>query len=141
MVTFDPANNYNGTATITYELCDPASSCDQATITVVVTPANDPPVANDDNGGSLTEDGANGTETILSNDTDNDGNPTAPTNGAGQFTVDMDPGTAGIQTTLTNATGVWTYNPATGVVTFDPANNYNGTATLTYELCGSERSL
>ncbi len=135
VVTFDPANNYNGTATITYELCDPAISCDQATITVVVTPANDPPVANDDNGGSLTEDGANGTETILSNDTDNDGNPTAPTNGAGQFTVDMDPGTAGIQTTLTNATGVWTYNPATGIVTFDPANNYNGTATLTYELC------
>ncbi len=134
-VTFDPANNYNGTATITYELCDPSASCDQATITVSVTAVNDTPVANDDNGGSLTEDGPNGTVNILSNDTDNDGNPTAPTNGAGQFTVDLDLGTAGLQTALTNATGVWTYAPATGVVTFDPANNYNGTATITYQLC------
>jgi large repetitive protein len=135
VVTFDPANNYNGTATITYRLCDPAGNCDPATITFAVTPVNDPPVANDDNGGTLTEDGANGTVNILSNDTDVDGNPTAPTNGAGQFTVDLDPSTAGIQTSFTNATGVWTYNTTTGVVTFDPANDYNGTATITYSLC------
>ncbi len=135
VVTFDPANDYNGTAVITYQLCDPGAACDPATITFVVTSVNDTPVANDDNGGSLTEDGANGTVSILSNDTDVDGNPTAPTNGAGQFTIDLDLGTAGLQTTLTNATGVWTYNTATGVVTFDPANNYNGTATIAYQLC------
>ncbi|NHM03076.1 Ig-like domain-containing protein, partial [Flavobacterium difficile] len=51
------------------------------------------------------------------------------------FTVDLDPATAGIQDTITTAEGVWTLNPATGVVTFNPANNFNGTATLTYQLC------
>ncbi len=107
---------------------DPTALCDQANITFTVTPVNDTPVANDDTGAPLAEDGANGTVGILSNDTDVDGNPTAPTNGAGQFTVDLNTGTSGLQTTLTNATGVWTYNAATGDVTFDPANNYNGTA-------------
>ena len=135
IVTFDPANNYNGTAVIPYNLCDPSGECDLANITFVVSAVNDAPVANDDNGAGLTEDGANGTINILSNDTDGDGNPTAPTNGAGQFTVDLDPSTAGIQTSVTNATGTWTYNTTTGVVTFDPANNYNGTAVLAYELC------
>jgi gliding motility-associated-like protein len=96
---------------------------------------NFPPVANDDNGSSLTEDGANGTVNIITNDTDVDGNPTAPTNAVGQFTVDLDPGTAGVQTTFTDATGIWTYNGTTGIVTFDPANNYNGIATHTYVLC------
>ena len=73
---------------MTYELCDPTAICGQANITFVVSAVNDAPVANDDNGAGLTEDGANGTVNILSNDTDADGNPTAPTNGAGQFTVD-----------------------------------------------------
>ncbi len=134
-VTFDPANNYNGTAVIPYTLCDPAGACDNADITFVVTPVNDPPVANDDNGAGLTEDGPNGTVNILTNDTDPDGNPTAPVNGVGQFIVDLDPGTAGIQTTFTDAQGVWTLNTATGEVTFDPADNYFGTATIPYTLC------
>jgi gliding motility-associated-like protein len=134
-VTFDPANDYNGTASITYTLCDPSAACDNATITFSVSPANDAPVANDDNGGTITEDGANGTVTIITNDTDIDGNPTAPTNGPGQFSVDLDPSTAGIQTTYSDATGTWTYNTATGEVTFDPANDYNGTAAITYQLC------
>ena len=34
-----------------------------------------------------------------------DGNPGAPVNGAGQFTIDLDPGTAGIQTTFTDGQG------------------------------------
>jgi gliding motility-associated-like protein len=134
-VTFDPANDYNGTATITYTLCDPSAACDNATITFSVSPVNDAPIANDDNGGTLTEDGANGTVNIISNDTDIDGNPTAPTNGPGQFAVDLDPSTAGIQTTYTDASGTWTYNTATGDVSFDPANDYNGTASITYQLC------
>lgn len=98
---------------------------------------NSPPIANDDNQSSspLLEDGANGTISILTNDTDLDGNPTAPVNGTGQFTVDLDTATSGIQTTFTTSTGVWTLNPATGVVTFDPANNYFGTVTLVYTLC------
>lgn len=89
-------------------------------ITFGVTAVNDAPVANDDNGGSIIEDGANGIVDILTNDTDVEGNPTAPTNGPGQFTVDMDLATAGVQATITTAQGVWTYNPAIGLVVFDP---------------------
>jgi gliding motility-associated-like protein len=98
---------------------------------------NSPPVANDDNQSAspLLEDGTNGTVTILTNDTDLDGNPTAPLNGTGQFTVDLDTVNAGIQTTFTSSAGVWTLNTASGVMTFDPANNYFGTATLVYNLC------
>jgi CshA-type fibril repeat protein len=95
------------------------------------------PVANDDNQSAspLQEDGSNGTVSVLVNDTDPDGNPTAPINGTGQFSVDLDAATAGIQTTMTTSEGVWTLNTSTGVVTFDPASNYFGTATLVYTLC------
>ncbi|MFV8361748.1 tandem-95 repeat protein, partial [Flavobacterium sp. LS1P3] len=136
-VTFDPATNFNGTATLTYDLCDPAGLCDTALITFVVTAVNDAPVANDDDQSAtpLTEDGANGAVSILTNDTDVDGNPTAAVNGVGQFSVDLDTATAGVQDSFTNAQGAWTLNPATGEVTFDPATNFNGTATLTYDLC------
>ncbi|MFN6085284.1 MAG: tandem-95 repeat protein [Fluviicola sp.] len=110
------------------------SGTQTATVTII---ENDvPPVANDDIVVTpIAEDGPNGTVSILTNDTDGNGNPTAPTNGPGLFTVDLDPLTAGIQTTNTTTEGVWTYNPITGVVTFDPATNYNGTATITYQLC------
>ncbi len=97
------------------------------------------PVANADTGSTLSEDGANGTINVLTNDTDPDGNPAAPVNGAGQFTVDLDTATAGIQTTLTNAQGSWTLANATGIVTYDPANNFNGTGTLTYTLCDANQ--
>ncbi|WP_269221602.1 Ig-like domain-containing protein [Flavobacterium sp. IMCC34518] len=136
-VTFNPANNYNGTATLTYRLCDPTSACDDAIITFVVNSVNDTPDAvNDDRSGfPLTEDGANGTFNIIANDTDGDGNPTAPFNAVGRFTVDFDTTTPGIETSVTNTQGDWTFDNATGFVTFDPATNFNGTATLTYRLC------
>lgn len=138
IVTFAPATNFSGSAALVYQLCDPSGACDTATITFVVN-SNSAPIANDDNQSAtpLLEDGANGTVNIIANDTDAEGNPTAPVNGVGQFTVDLDATTSGIQTTVTTAEGVWTLNNATGVVTFDPANNYFGTATLTYTLCDS----
>lgn len=137
-VTYTPNANFNGTDQFIYQICDNGTPvyCDTALVTITVVPVNDPPIANDNIvAGQLTEDGANGTVNIITNDTDIDGNPTAPINGPGQFTVDLDPSTPGIQTTFTNSTGTWTLNTSTGVVTFDPANNYNGTSTITYTLC------
>ncbi|MFN6378662.1 MAG: tandem-95 repeat protein, partial [Flavobacteriales bacterium] len=136
-VVFSPAPNFNGTAHLTYQICDTGSPvlCALADLIVTVTAVNDAPIANDDNGEILQEDGANGTVDIIANDTDVDGNPTFPTNGTGQFSVDLNTAIAGVQTTITSAQGVWTYNTANGVVTFDPANNFNGTAALTYILC------
>ena len=123
VVTFDPANNFNGTATLPYSLCDnstPTPLCSSAVIQFTVTAVNDAPVANNDTVVTpLTEDGANGVVNILGNDTDADGNPT-PTSG---HTVDLDPTTPGVNNTITTPQGTWTFNPTTGEVTFDPANN------------------
>ncbi len=130
-----PNTSTVGSYTVTYTIAPNAAGCFGFTTTTTIDIGLCPPVANDDTGAPLVEDGANGVVAILSNDTDPDGTPAAPTNGAGQYTVDLDPGTPGLQTTFTDATGTWTYNPTTGDVTFDPANNYNGTATITYELC------
>ncbi|WP_264538185.1 Ig-like domain-containing protein [Flavobacterium sp. N1736] len=107
------------------------------TDTVTVTPVNHTPEANDDDTTSfpLNEDGVDGSVNVLTNDTDADGKPTGPLNGVGQFTVDLNPAVSGIQTTYTDAKGVWSLDTTTGVVTFNPANNFNGTASITYTLC------
>ncbi|MEN9348070.1 MAG: hypothetical protein RLZZ77_1581 [Bacteroidota bacterium] len=136
LLVFDPANNFNGTASLVYELCDTDGLCDQATVTFSVSAVNDAPIAGDNLvATALNEDGANGTVNILTNDTDADGNPSAPTNGGGQFVIDINTATVGTQTTFTNSTGVWTYATATGVVTFNPANNWFGTSTISYSIC------
>jgi gliding motility-associated-like protein len=137
-VTYTPNANFNGTDQFIYQICDNGTPalCDTALVTITVVPVNDPPIANDNVVVTqLTEDGPDGTVNVITNDTDIDGNPTAPINGPGQFTVDLDPSTAGVQTSFTNSTGTWTLNTSTGVVTFDPATNYNGTSTITYTLC------
>ncbi|WP_347049271.1 Ig-like domain-containing protein [Flavobacterium olei] len=132
--TVNATGSYINTATITGVQNDPTPVNNSGSVTPVV---NHAPVANDDDRTAfpLTEDGADGSVAILVNDTDSDGNPTAPVNGANQFTIDLDPLTAGIQTTFSDAKGVWTLNTTTGIVTFNPANNYNGTAKITYTLC------
>jgi uncharacterized repeat protein (TIGR01451 family)/gliding motility-associated-like protein len=126
--------SYANTASITGEQNDPTPGNNSESATPTV---NHAPVATDDDlsASPLNEDGANGTVNVLSNDTDPDGNPIAPVNGVGQFTVDLDPALSGIQTTYSDAKGVWTLNTSTGIVTFNPADNYNGTAIITYTLC------
>jgi len=138
--SFVPVANYHGSVPeVTYTISDGHGGTASAKLNITVNSINDAPVANDDVvGTALIEDGANGTVNIITNDTDVDGNPTAPINGTGTFSVDIDLFTSGIQNSYTDATGVWTLDSATGIVTYDPANNYNGTATITYELCDPE---
>jgi hypothetical protein len=139
-VTYTPGTDFTGTDTFTYVSCDlgvplPAL-CDTAVVVINVQSLVDAPVAVNDDGGDLTEDGADGTVNILTNDTDVDGNPSAPTNGAGQFSVDLDLGThwpADPPSPMHR--GEWTYDAATGVVTFNPADNVNGVISISYQLC------
>ncbi len=42
-LSYVPAPNFNGTEVITYSICDDASACDTGTVTITVTPVNDPP--------------------------------------------------------------------------------------------------
>ena len=51
--------------------------------------------------------------------------------------VDLDPATAGQQTTLTTAQGTWTVDGA-GNVTFTPAPGFAGTATASYTVLDNE---
>jgi gliding motility-associated-like protein len=122
VVTFTPALNYNGTASITYTVNDNSGATSNvATLTITVTAVNDAPVATNDT--ASTNEDTPVTVTVTSNDTDLDGT-------INTSSVDLDPSTAGIQSTFTNAQGTWTVS--NGVVTFTPALNYNGTASITY---------
>ena len=95
-----------------------------ATLTVSVSSVNSAPVAVNDNT-TTAEDTPVGIN-VTTNDTDVDGTIDVAT-------VDLDPGTVGIQTTLSNASGGWAVAP-TGIVTYTPTPNYNGPASITYRV-------
>ncbi|MCY0968872.1 Ig-like domain-containing protein [Chryseobacterium wangxinyae] len=60
-------------------------------------------------------------------------NDTDPNGAVVVSTVDLDPATAGIQTTLTTAQGIWTVNNL-GAVTFTPVSTFIGVATIPYTI-------
>jgi CshA-type fibril repeat protein len=117
---------------IVYQVCDTGTplpiQCDTAKIYVTVTPINDAPVANSDT--ATTNANTAITFNIINNDTDVDGkiNPA---------TIDLDPLTAGIQTSFTVANqGIFMADPTTGVVIFTPVKDYFGTVTpIIYQVC------
>ncbi|MDX6191680.1 Ig-like domain-containing protein [Flavobacterium sp. Fl-318] len=122
VVTFTPAANYNGTATpVNYTVNDNSGTVSNvAQINITVTSINDAPVAVNDS--KTTNEDTTVTIDITINDTDVDGSIDVAT-------VDLDPATAGKQTTFT-VTGEGMYSvDALGIVTFTPVANYNGTAT------------
>ncbi|MCO6175387.1 cadherin-like domain-containing protein, partial [Flavobacterium sp. NRK F10] len=70
-VTYTPDPNYVGTDTFEYQVCDNEGLCDTATVTVVVNPVNDAPVATDDN--ATTNEDTPVVIDVTANDTDTDG--------------------------------------------------------------------
>jgi hypothetical protein len=123
--TFSPATDYNGPVpAATYTLSDGALT-DTAALNISLDPVNDAPVANNDQlSATLIE-----TQTInlVDNDTDVDG-PALDI-----ATIDLDPGTVGIQDTLTVAgEGEWqtdglgnvVFTPEVGIDTQPSAINY-----------------
>ena len=66
------------------------------------------------------------TYNVTSNDTDIDGTINAAT-------VDLDPGTGGIQNTFSNAGGSWSV-ASSGVVTFTPVLDFTGPASVSYRV-------
>lgn len=100
--SYTPDENFNGSDSFTYEVCDSDGLCDSAIVNIDVTPVNDAPLANDDSY-NATEDTPLTIDApgILVNDSDVDGDAltvvssTDPANG-----------------TLTqNADGSFTYTP------------------------------
>ena len=118
--TWAPSTNLNGTVAFTYQACDPAAACEPATVTIVVSPQNDPPIAGDE-GFSVNEDGSLAAQSLTANDSD-------PDNTNAQLTWSLvSGGTAA-------ANGVLTVN-ANGTFSYAPTANYNGTVTFTYQAC------
>ncbi|HKB00735.1 MAG TPA: Ig-like domain-containing protein, partial [Gemmataceae bacterium] len=111
-VTYTPAANYNGADSFGYTVSDGHGGTATATVALTVRAVNDAPVAADD--GAATDEDAGVTITVLSNDTDVDGDTLSPVLVAGPAH-----GTA-----VVNADGTMTYTPAA---------NYNGSDSFTYK--------
>ncbi|WP_417258747.1 cadherin-like domain-containing protein [Celeribacter sp.] len=111
-VTFTPAENFNGEATISYSITDGNGGTSSATHTIDVTPVNDDPVAVDDN--DTTDEDTEVVVDLIGNDTDVDGDPLS----LGSVSVDPAFGTV--------------VDNGDGTVTFKPAPDYNGPVTIDY---------
>jgi VCBS repeat-containing protein len=114
--TYTPAANFNGTDTFTYRASDGTAQSNPATVTMTVTPVNDPPAATDD-AYSTAEDTLRTVAApgVLGNDSDPDGD---------QLTAVVASG-PGHGSLILSADGSFTYTPAT---------NYNGTDSFTYRV-------
>lgn len=122
-LNFFPATNFNGTAVITYTISDGQGGTDTATVTITVSPVNDPPVAVNDTGHS--PDGRPVTVVVLDNDTDIDGTPLTVSKIAG---VPVVPGEI-----VTIPEGVVTLN-TDGTLTFAPNAGVQGNVVFSYEI-------
>ncbi|KFE60960.1 internalin [Hyalangium minutum] len=112
-VTFTPGPNFNGVVTFSYTISDGRGGTDTASVTVNVTPVNDPPDAVDDSF-TVGEDSASTVFNVLANDST--GPETTET-----LTI----------TAVTQPTG-GTVTMTQFNVSFTPAPNFNGTTTFTY---------
>src|SRR5260221_2176849 len=106
-----PATNFNGIATISYTISDGHGGTASATVSVTVTPVNDPPVAVNVTA-STAEDTAVSFP-VLANDSDVDGDA--------------------LTITVASATNGTVSIVGTNLV-FTPASNFNGVATLSYTI-------
>jgi CshA-type fibril repeat protein len=114
-LTFTPEAGFTGDPQpLVYELIENATGLSDSA--VVNVDYINPPIANDDQ--SLNNiSGSSVTLNLLGNDTLNDDLPALPN----LVTVDLDPESEGIQTTLVvSGEGTWTYNSVNGTVTFVP---------------------
>ena len=118
-VTFTPAPDFNGEATITYTVTDPDGASDDGQAVVTVTPVNDAPVAVDD--ADTTDFNTAVTVDLLANDTDVD-NP--------EDLVVTDATVPAEQGTLVNN--------GDGTVTFTPVDGFTGEATISYTISDGE---
>lgn len=99
-VTYRPRDDFYGSDSFTYEICDTGGSCNTALVSVEVIPVPDDPVAVDDTA-SVDEDDSVGID-VLDNDSDPDGdaliivdvsdpiNGTATANGTLSYTPNLD---------------------------------------------------
>ena len=130
-MTFNPSANFNGNVTLTMLTSDLGNTgtggtlTDSDTRTITVNAVNDPPVAGNDS--FTTNEDTAVTTTVLTNDSDLDGNPLSITQVNGAAIV-----AGGVAIAVTN--GTVSLNAAGTQLTFTPSANYNGAASYTYTI-------
>ena len=125
VLTYTPAINFNGIASVNYTIKDASASISnmaQAIVSVAV--VNDAPVSV--NNSNTTNEDVAISFNILTNDSDVD-------NSIDSASVDLNVSTSGQQNTFSNAAGTWSVNNS-GILTYNPTPNYFGTASITYNV-------
>ena len=116
-IKYTPKKDYYGTDTFTYTVKDVSGAISApATVTVIVTPVNDPPVAVND--AATTNENTAVAIAVLANDFDVD----SP----------LDPSSITIVANVQH--GTLSINTTTGVVTYTPTNDYAGSDSFTYTI-------
>ena len=126
-VTFTPEAGFTGTSTIPYTVNDnDGGISNAATISVRV---NAPPTAIDDT--ALTQLNTPATLAVTTNDSDSDGS-------VDPASVDLDPGTAGQQTTFVVAGEGSFSDDGAGNVTFTPVSGFTGVSSISYTVTDTD---
>jgi len=120
-LTYTPNPNFNGADSFTFKVNDGAGDSAPANVSIMVSPVNDPPVANDDTATTL-EDTPVVTIDVLANDTDVDN--------IGRYLY-LDTFSVAKVTQGTN--GSVTINPD-NTLTYSPSANFSGSDTFTYTI-------
>jgi len=119
---YEPNDDFFGTDSFTYKTSDGTQESNVATVTITVNGVNDQPVAND-------------TSDSTAEDTDKDLTPdindTIDNNTNLTVTITTQPTTPG---GVEGDAGSATVDAATNVITYDPADDFFGTAVITYQV-------
>lgn len=115
--SYQPAANFNGSDSFTYVADNGATTSNVATVSLLINPINDPPVAIDDTV-TTNEDSAT-VIAVLGNDSDVDGT--------------LDPSSVTVTTAAGN--GATLVNPATGEITYTKNPDFNGNDSFQYQVC------
>ena len=112
--TFLPNPGWNGSTSFDYQACDRQGSCKNATVIIIVTPVNDPPIAENDPFTGTEDSTLNGSVAV--NDFDPDGDPLI-------FKLTTEP-----------ENGKIIFNPD-GSFVFEPNPGWSGTTSFEYQVC------
>ena len=121
--TYDPPANFNGTDTVSYIVTDGTDSA-MGVLTITVTAANDPPVANNDSAATGRNTAFNAALPLLGNDTDVDGDTLS-------LVSSDDPVTYPFNLPTANG-GTVTITASDGSYRYAPPNDFTGVDSATY---------
>lgn len=122
-ITYTPALNYNGSDSYRYLLCDKDGDCASATVTITITPVNDPPNALDDS--ASTQVNVAVSVPVLANDSDIDSDSI--------FLQSFDGASAqgGDLSRIDNGTPS---DLSDDLISYTPPVNFSGTDTFSYQV-------